>query len=86
LKLRIPYWVKNGSVKVNGRALPAFADPGSYLVLRGPWKKGDRIELSLPMQLHPAPMPDREGLQAAMYDSVSLRTCARIAGNQSDCI
>jgi hypothetical protein len=30
LKLRIPYWVKNGSVKVNGRALPAFADAGSY--------------------------------------------------------
>ena len=52
LKLRIPYWVKNGSVKVNGRTLAAFADAGSYLVLRGPWNKGDRIELSLPMQLH----------------------------------
>lgn len=72
LKLRIPYWVKNGSVKVNGRALPAFADPGSYLVLRGPWKNGDRIELSLPMQLHAAPMPDRESLQAAMYGPLVL--------------
>ena len=72
LKLRIPYWVKNGSVKVNGRPLPAFADPGSYLVLRGPWKNGDRIELSLPMQLHPAPMPDRESLQAAMYGPLVL--------------
>jgi DUF1680 family protein len=72
LKLRIPYWVKNGSVKVNGRPLPAFADPGSYLVLRGPWKNGDRIELSLPMQLHAAPMPDRENLQAAMYGPLVL--------------
>ena len=72
LKLRIPYWVKNGSVKVNGRILPAFADPGSYLVLRGPWKNGDRIELSLPMQLHAAPMPDRESLQAAMYGPLVL--------------
>jgi hypothetical protein len=44
-----------------------FRCPGSYLVLRGPWKNGDRIELSLPMQLHAAPMPDRESLQAAMY-------------------
>ena len=72
MKLRIPYWVKNGSVKVNGRPMPAFADPGSYLVLRGPWKNGDRIELSLPMHLHAAPMPDKENLQAAMYGPLVL--------------
>ena len=70
--MRFPYWVKNGSVKVNGRVLPAFADPGSYLVLRGPWKNGDRIELSLPMYLHAAPMPDKETLQAAMYGPLVL--------------
>ncbi len=72
LKLRVPYWTKNGSVKVNGRALPAFADPGSYLVLRGPWKNGDRIELNLPMHLHAATMPDLESLQAAMYGPLVL--------------
>jgi DUF1680 family protein len=72
LKLRVPYWAKSGSVKVNGRPIPAFADPGSYLVLRGPWKNGDRIELSLPMHLHAAPMPDRESLQAAMYGPLVL--------------
>jgi DUF1680 family protein len=72
LKLRVPYWAKSGSVKVNGHLLSAFADPGSYLVLRGPWKNGDRIELSLPMQLHAAPMPDKESLQAAMYGPLVL--------------
>jgi len=72
LKLRVPYWAKTGSVKVNGRAVPAFADPGSYLVLRGPWKNGDRIELSLPMHLHAAPMPDKENLQAVMYGPLVL--------------
>jgi DUF1680 family protein len=72
LKLRIPYWAKGGSVKVNGRSIPAFADPSSYLVLRGPWKNGDRIELSLPMHLHAAPMPDKENLQAAMYGPLVL--------------
>ncbi len=72
LKLRVPYWAKNGSVKINGRLLPAFADPSSYLVLRGPWKNGDRIELSLPMNLHAAPMPDKETLQAAMYGPLVL--------------
>jgi uncharacterized protein len=67
LKLRVPYWAKTGAVKVNGQTVPAFADPGSYLVLRGPWKNGDRIELNLPMHLHAAPMPDKESLQAVMY-------------------
>jgi DUF1680 family protein len=72
LKLRVPYWAKSGSVKVNGRPIPAFSDPSSYLVLRGPWKNGDRIELSLPMSLHAAPMPDKESLQAAMYGPLVL--------------
>jgi hypothetical protein len=72
LKLRIPYWAKGGSVKVNGRAVPAFADAGSYLVLRGPWTNGDRIELSLPMHLHAVPMPDKESLQAVMYGPLVL--------------
>jgi uncharacterized protein len=72
LKVRIPYWAESGSVKVNGRPIPAFADPSSYLVLRGPWKNGDRIELRLPMTLHAAPMPDKESLQAAMYGPLVL--------------
>ncbi len=50
--LRRLYWAKSGDVRVNGRTVPAFADPGSYLVLRGPWKNGDRIEPNLPMHLH----------------------------------
>jgi len=59
-------------VKINGHPVPTFSNPSSYLVLRGPWKNGDRIELSLPMHLHAAPMPDRETLQAAMYGPVVL--------------
>jgi len=72
LKLRIPYWANSGSVEVNGRTVPAFAGPGSYFVLRGPWKSGDRVELSLPMRLHAAPMPDKESLQAVMYGPLVL--------------
>jgi DUF1680 family protein len=72
LKLRVPYWAKGGNVRVNGRPVPAFANPNSYLILRGPWKNGDRIELSLPMHLHAAPMPDKEALQAAMYGPLVL--------------
>ena len=72
LKLRIPYWARSGNVKVNGSTVPAFADPGSYMVLRGPWKSGDRVELSLPMHLHAAPLPDKDSLQAVMYGPLVL--------------
>jgi hypothetical protein len=72
LKLRIPYWANGGSVEVNGSKVPAFAAAGSYLVLRGPWKSGDRVELSLPMRLHAVPMPDKESLQAVMYGPLVL--------------
>jgi DUF1680 family protein len=41
IKLRVPYWVQKGSVKINGTALPAFASPSSYLTLNRVWKPGD---------------------------------------------
>lgn len=70
--LRIPYWAQGGSVKVNGQALPVFASPSSYLTLRGPWKNGDTIELSLPMSLHSWRMPDDDTVQAPMYGPLVL--------------
>jgi len=72
INLRIPCWAKGGSVKVNGTALPAFSSPSSYLSLNRVWKNGDKIELSLPMDLHVAPMPDDEHLQAVMYGPLVL--------------
>lgn len=72
MKLRVPYWAKGGSVKINGAALPAFSSPSSYLNLSRLWKTGDKIELSLPMDLHVAPMPDDETVQAAMYGPLVL--------------
>ncbi len=82
LKLRIPYWAKTGTVKVNGQVVPAFAAPGSYLVLRGPWKNGDRVELSLPMHLHAAPTPDKNTVQAVMYGPLVM--AARFNEEPSD--
>ena len=67
IRLRIPYWAKQGSVKINGRALPAFASSLSYLTLRGPWRDKDKIELSLSMHLHSSSMSDDESVQAPMY-------------------
>jgi DUF1680 family protein len=72
INLRIPYWAQNGSVKINGTALPAFASPSSYLTLNRVWKSGDKIELSLPMALHIDSMPDDETVQAVMYGPLVL--------------
>ena len=47
LRLRIPNWVKNPSVKVNGESVTAT--PGTYLELKRTWKKGDSIEIDFPM-------------------------------------
>jgi len=72
INLRIPYWASGGSVKINGDPLLAFSSPSSYLALNRVWKSGDRIELSLPMGLHTAPMPDDQTVQAMMYGPLVL--------------
>jgi DUF1680 family protein len=72
INLRVPYWARNGGVKINGAALPAFASPSSYLTLNRVWKSGDKIELSLPMSLHIDPMPDDPTIQAVMYGPLVL--------------
>jgi hypothetical protein len=46
LRLRIPQWSTQTTVKVNGEPVPGVT-PGSYLALSRDWKPGDRIELAL---------------------------------------
>jgi DUF1680 family protein len=73
MRLRIPEWVQSGgSVKINGKALDAFAAPGSYLAISRTWKNGDRVEMSLPMRLHIEAMPDDSKVQAVLYGPVVL--------------
>jgi len=50
LKLRIPSWAKDASVKVNGLPVRLTVVPGHYTTVRQTWKKGDVVELSLPMK------------------------------------
>jgi len=50
LRLRIPGWAETAALKVNGSAAGAAAKPGSYAEVKRAWKKGDTIELTLPME------------------------------------
>ncbi|MBV8673946.1 MAG: glycoside hydrolase family 127 protein [Acidobacteriaceae bacterium] len=73
LQLRIPYWAtQGGAVKINGEVLPVFARPSSYLTLKRLWRDGDRVELSVPMQLHSSRLPGDRTMQAAMYGPLVL--------------
>jgi hypothetical protein len=73
LRLRIPSWLASApTVKVNGRPLEASASPGSYPTLTRTWKKGDRVEMELPMRLHIESMPDDPKLQAILYGPLVL--------------
>jgi hypothetical protein len=51
LYLRVPGWCKNASVSVDGKSVDVDAKAGSYIRLENNWKKGDVVELTLPMQV-----------------------------------
>jgi len=49
LKLRIPDWAESAAIRVNGKPIGAKAAPASYAEIRRRWRKGDQVELELPM-------------------------------------
>lgn len=73
INLRYPGWSKEGvSVKVNGRRQKVNSTPGSFISLDRSWKKGDVIELNLPMPLYTEAMPDNEDRRAIFYGPTIL--------------
>ena len=72
LRLRVPVWAAGSTVKINGKALEAAAEPGSYLAIHRTWKTGDRVEMSLPMRLSVEAMPDDASTQAFLYGPMVL--------------
>lgn len=49
LRLRIPGWVEQPVLKMNGQVSREKLQPGSYSEIRRDWKAGDVVELQLPM-------------------------------------
>ncbi len=73
VNIRVPYWAtQGGTVRLNGQALPVFASPSSYLTVERVWNDGDRIDVTMPMSLHAAPVPGDETQQAMMYGPLVL--------------
>jgi DUF1680 family protein len=73
IHVRIPGWIADGGVvRVNGRDLEAFAEAGSYLSLTREWQDGDKVEISLPMQLRTEQLAGDTALHAALYGPLLL--------------
>jgi DUF1680 family protein len=72
LRLRVPVWAEGSMVKINGKALDAAAEPGSYLAIHRTWQTGDRVEMTLPMRLSVEAMPDDAATQAFLYGPLVL--------------
>ncbi|WP_426061772.1 aceric acid hydrolase [Hymenobacter sp. B1770] len=47
--LRVPAWCDGATLLVNGKPIVATLTPGTYAEINRSWKKGDRVELQLPM-------------------------------------
>jgi hypothetical protein len=74
MKIRYPAWVAAGTLalRVNGRVLKVDAQPGSYISIARAWKKGDRIDLSLPMRTRLEQMPDKSNYYAVLHGPIVL--------------
>jgi DUF1680 family protein len=51
MKLRVPGWSKDMSVKVNGADAGAECKPGEWAVITRVWNSGDKIEVRIPLRL-----------------------------------
>jgi DUF1680 family protein len=71
IAIRLPGWTKDPSVELNGKAT-AFERSRGYALLNRKWKAGDKIELTLPMQLHVEPAGNDPGMIAFVHGPVVL--------------
>ena len=51
LMLRVPGWCDGADISVNGQKIASDVQPGRYFELKRSWRKGDKVELSIPMRV-----------------------------------
>lgn len=74
LMVRYPEWVKKGALKisVNGKAVKYSALPSSYISIDRKWKKGDVVEVELPMHNTVEHLPNVPNYLAFMHGPILL--------------
>lgn len=61
LSFRVPEWCANPKLTINGKAAKVGSGNGSWLYLDRTWKRGDKVVLTLPMQITVHNWPDQKG-------------------------
>jgi DUF1680 family protein len=74
LLVRYPSWVKDGALKilVNGKAVAYTAHPSSYAAIDRLWKKGDVVQITLPMRNSIEHLPNVPEYIAIMHGPILL--------------
>jgi len=74
VNIRYPGWVEAGAltVKVNGKPVKVDAAPSSYFAINRKWKKGDVVEIGLPMHNTIEHMPNVPDYVAIMHGPILL--------------
>jgi DUF1680 family protein len=74
LKIRYPSWVPAGQLKftLGDKTWTSESKPSSYAAITRSWKKGDRLEVSLPMQITIEAMPNVPEYVAFLYGPIVL--------------
>jgi len=73
INLRIPSWTSaDARLRINGKLSDVAPVPGGYVGIRRTWKRGDRIDLELPMALYSEAFADNPSLQAVLYGPLVL--------------
>jgi DUF1680 family protein len=73
LKVRTPQWARGGlRFSLNGKPLRVASSPGSYAEIRRTWKKGDVLQVTIPMALRTEAMPDDPNKVAFLYGPIVL--------------
>ena len=73
LFLRQPAWAKGGiKIVVNGKSVNNAPNASGYVEINRKWKNNDKIEITLPMDLHIESMPDNADRIAFLYGPIVL--------------
>jgi uncharacterized protein len=74
LKIRHPAWVPAGQLqfKIGDKTWVSESQPSSFAEIKREWKKGDRLEVSLPMHTTIEAMPNVPDYVAILYGPIVL--------------
>jgi uncharacterized protein len=72
--IRYPSWVKKGAlkIKVNGKNIAYNTEPSSYIAINRKWKKGDVVEIQLPMHSRIEHLPNVPNYIAILHGPILL--------------